>query len=37
MAVWLHGKAADVSLVADPVFSALDLLDGINEVYKNIR
>ena len=37
MAVWLHGKAADISLVADPVFSALDLLDGINEIYKNIR
>ena len=36
MAVWLHGKASDLSPVADPVFSAMDLLDSINEVYKTL-
>lgn len=34
MAVWMHGRASDLSPVADQVFSASDLLDALNLVYQ---
>ncbi len=33
MAVWMHGRASDLSPVADPVFSAVDLLKALELVY----
>lgn len=36
MAVWLHGQAADCSDVPDPSFSAMDLLDSIDFVYRQL-
>lgn len=35
MAVWMHGKASDLSDVPDQIFSACDLLDALKLVYKH--
>lgn len=35
MAVWMHGKASDLSKVPDPVFSAVDLLEALSMVYQS--
>lgn len=37
MAVWMHGKASDLSTVPDQIFSAVDLLEALALVYKKIQ
>ena len=34
MAVWMHGKASDITTVPDPVFSASDLLKALELIYQ---
>ena len=35
MAVWMHGKASDLSTVPDQIFSAADLIEALALVYKS--